>query len=498
MAPANAEWLIARNPASGAEIGRVQVTPVNMVTDAVARARLAQANWCRTTWSERNDVLRRWWTILARDAEIWADRIRAEIGKPRIEALAGDVVPALDAIRWTVKYAGRTLADERIGPGWQRFLLMPAGRLQWQPFGVVGMLGTWNFPLLLNAPPIAQALAMGNAVVWKPSEYASLSGLRLQESLEEAGIPAGLVSAVFGGPEVGRALVDADLDKGMFTGGIENGRRVVGELASRGIPALAELSGFDAAVVLADAPIESTVRSLTWAAFVGCGQACVAVKRVLIVGNATPWARAIAARANTLRVGDPETSSVDLGPMISAAARDRFHRMVQESAAAGAHVLCGGTPSPGPGSFYPPTVLLSETADAELPLAGAFGPVVLVRGVATPDEAVAAANASPFGLAASVWGRDRRAAMRVARRLEAGMVAVNDAVTPGAHAAAPFGGIKASGFGRTKGVLGLREFAQPQILHTKRPGGFRPQLFPYGGILERLLATYRRLFHPHG
>ncbi len=132
----------------------------------------------------------------------------------------------------------------------------------------------------------------------------------------------------------------------------------------------------------------------------------------------------------------------------------------------------------------------------EAALAGAFGPVVLVRGVADPDAAVAAANASPYGLAASVWGRDHRAAAALARRLDAGEVAVNEAVTPTAHAAAPFGGIKASGFGRTKGVLGLREFTQPQVLHVRRPGGFRPQLFPYRPWVERLLAFYRWLFHP--
>lgn len=498
MVSANAECLIVRNPASGAELGRVPITPDEQVPEVVARARLAQANWRCTSWSERQEALRRWWQILARDAELWADRIRAEVGKPRIEALAGDVIPALDAIRWTVKHAGRTVADQRIGPGWQRWLLIPAGTLRWQPFGVIGMIGTWNFPLLLNAPPIAQALAMGNAIVWKPSEYAALTGLLLQESLDEAGFPAGLVSTICGGPELGRALVEAKLDKGMFTGGIENGRRVIGALAQRGIPAIAELSGFDPAIVLPDAPLESTARALAWGAFVGCGQACVAIKRVLVIGDPAPWAKALSVRAQRLRVGDPESDHVDLGPMISESARGRFHGMVQDAVAAGARIMCGGAPSPGPGAFYPPTVLLAHSADAEAPLAGAFGPVVLVRGVPSPDDAVAAANAGPFGLAASVWGRDRAAAARLARRVNAGMVAVNDAVTPSAHAAAPFGGMKASGFGRTKGALGLREFAQPQILHVKPPGGFRPQLFPYGGFLERLLAVYRRMFHPPG
>jgi acyl-CoA reductase-like NAD-dependent aldehyde dehydrogenase len=490
--------LITSNPATGAEVGRARITPVGQVAEIVSRARSVQEEWGKRTWKERRQVLIRWWKILSRDADAWSDLIRDEIGKPRNEALAGDVVPTLDGIRWTIKQGGRFLREEWIGPGWQRWLNMPGGRLRHAPLGVIGMIGTWNYPLFLNAPLIAQAIAAGNAVVWKPSELAVRTGQRIQQSLEEAGVPAGLVAAVYGGAEVGQALVQAELDKGVFTGGIANGRRVLAALGERGVPAIAELSGFDAAIILAGAPVKSTVRALTWAAFVGCGQTCVAVKRAYVVGDPAPWVEAFGTRARALKVGDPARAETDLGPMITVAARDSFDRTIKAAVREGARVVAGGSSLSGPGGFYAPTVLDAETAEPEAVLAGAFGPVLLIRGVPDAESAVAAANSSGFALGASVWGKNRKAAAALARRLHAGTVGVNEAVTPTAHAAAPFGGCKASGFGRTHGGAGLREFTQPQVLFSRRPGGFRPQLFPYGGtaLVERFLAIYMRLFHP--
>jgi acyl-CoA reductase-like NAD-dependent aldehyde dehydrogenase len=495
MSIAEASYMISRNPATGAELGRVAVSSPEEVERIVAQARAAQARWCATSWPERREVLRRWWRVLAVEADQWASAIVQEIGKPRGEAMA-EVVATLDALRWTVQNAGRALRSERLGTGWQRWLLLPGARVQWRPIGVAAIIGTWNYPLYLSAAPIAHALAAGNAVVWKPSELAALAGERLQRGLEEAGVPAGLVAAVHGGADVGRELVCADVDKGVFTGGIENGRRVLAELARRGVPAVVELSGFDPAIVLPDAPVEPTVRSLTWSAFVGCGQTCVAVKRIYVVGDAIPFAEEIAAHARAIRVGDPGPGDVDMGPLISAAARERFERAVQAAIAAGARLLTGGAPGPGPGWFYSPTVLSADTARPETALAGCFGPVVIVRGVPSIDAAVLAANASPFGLAASVWGHNVKAARAVAERLEAGMVGVNEAVVLTALASAPFGGSKASGFGRVHGVLGLREFTQPRVVASRSSSGLRFQLFPYSGRLERLLGLYRRIFHP--
>ena len=488
--------LTVSNPATGTEIGRIATTPLEGVESAVAKARTAQKEWAKLSWNGRKAFLKAWWHKLSKTADDWADAITEEIGKPRSEALAGDVIPTLDALRWTVRHGGRALKPERLGPGHQRMLMMPSGRMTYRPFGVVAMIGTWNYPLFLNAGPIAHALAAGNAVVWKPSELASGVGLRLQRSLEDAGLPEGLVATVFGGGEVGKCLVDSHVDKGLFTGGVENGRRVMTGLAARGVSTLAELSGFDAAIVLPDASIEKTLDPILWGAYVGSGQTCVSIKRVYIVGDIEPWASRLAERAESLRVGDPRNAEVDLGPLISEQARSRFHSRIQAAIDAGAKLLAGGRNGEGPGWFYRPTVLQVDTDAAENVLAGVFGPVIAVRRFDTAEAAIEAANVSDFGLAASVWSNNLNAAKRVAAQLEVGSVNINDAVTTTMHATAPFGGFRASGVGRTHGPIGLREFAQPSVTFTRSAGGFRPQLFPYGvQPVDAAMRLYRILFH---
>ncbi len=496
MATVARDFLTARNPATGAEIARIATTNPDDVTLLVATARSVQESWGKTPIRDRIEVVRRFWSILSRDSDLIARAIRDEIGKPLPEAQF-EIIAALDALRWTVKNAKRVLADRRVGPGWQRAALMRSAIVRWKPLGVVGVIGTWNYPVLLDAPAIAQAIVAGNGVAWKSSEHCPFVASHLRDRFQEAGVPDGLIASLFGGGQVGRAMIETgNLAKGFFTGGVENGRRVLTAFAERTVPAVMELSGFDPAIVLPDAPFDSTVSALTWAAFVGAGQTCVAVKRIYVVGDSRPWAEAISQRASALRVGAPASAEVDMGPMISEQARSDFHARIHESVAAGAEILCGGEPIDGPGWFYRPTVLFNHGGGAEAHLEGIFGPVVIVQSVSSDDMAVALSNFWTYGLAASVWGRDRKRCRAVADRLEAGMVTINDAVTPSGLAAAPFGGTKSSGFGRVRGEIGLREFVQAQALHERGPGGFRPHLFPYSNRLGKILAIYQRLFHP--
>jgi acyl-CoA reductase-like NAD-dependent aldehyde dehydrogenase len=488
---AGSQEIVCQNPATGEAIARQPMTDPGTIAGLVGNFRANAQNFAL---ERRLDALRRWHAVLSRDSDSWVDLIRTEIGKPRVEAMI-EVVTTLDALSWTIRHARRALRDERIGPGWQRFLLMHPARVSWRPVGVIGMIGTWNYPLLLNAVPIAQALAAGNLVVWKPSELATASGRRIHDSLSEAGLVPDRILTVYGAAEVGKALVQAKLDKAVFTGGIAAGRAVLSTLGARGIPAIAELSGFDPAIVLPDASPSATAKSLTWSAFVGAGQTCVAVKRVYVLENEDQWASLLSENAEALRVGDPDKEAIDMGPLISRPALERFQSAIERSVVAGARILSGGRVLSRRGYFHEPTVLAADNACAEQTLAGVFGPVILLRKVPNLAAAIQAANAGDFGLAASVWGRNRSQLKAVASQLEAGMVTINDAVTPAGHASAPFGGVKASGFGRTHGVHGLREFAYARALHSSGHAGWRPQVFPYTPHLMKLLSVYRSLFH---
>ncbi|MDX2036680.1 MAG: aldehyde dehydrogenase family protein [Isosphaeraceae bacterium] len=485
--------IVAQSPWTSKQLAVTEIDSVETTRAAVDRSRIAQASWGDVPVRERVRAVDRWRRELASQADDWADAIRDEAGKPRVEAL-GEVLSTLDAMRWTVRNAAKVLADRRLGSGLQRLALIPSARLSWRPLGVIGMLGTWNYPLYLNAPPIAQAVAAGNAVVWKPSEHATATGKLLQASVAQH-LPRDLVLCVNGLAETGRALLDSGIDKAVFTGGIAAGRRVLADLGARGIPAVAELSGFDAAIVFPDLNPRSIAPALAWASFVGAGQTCVAIKRIYTIGDPEPVATALAEQAATLRAGDPADSGVDIGPLISADARARLSEIAARAIEAGATRMGAVESHAASDAAFTPTVFLARDDRAERVLQGCFGPVVVVRGVRDTDEAVEAVNASDFALAASVWSRDLRRARAAADRLVAGVVSINDAVTPSAHAGGPFGGFRSSGHGRTKGALGLLEFVASRCTYVQPHWIPRPQLPPYSGRTERLLRGFIRFMH---
>ncbi len=467
---------VSYNPATGEVLGSFPAAGAAEVACALRQAREAAEGWRERAVAVRVAALDRLRVRLADDADGLAESVTREIGKPLQEAYGADLIPSLNALDWLVRSAPRLLRARRIA-GRRGVCLLP------EPFGVVGVIGTWNYPLFLNLTPIAWALAAGNAVVWKPSELATATALRLAKHFERAGLP---VVTLTGEGATGRALCRAGCDKIAFTGGVETGRAILAQLASTGTPSVMELSGNDALIVCADAPLALAARSAVWGRCCNAGQSCVAPQRLYVVREV--YARFLQEAQAALQALQSER---DFGPLRTEALRCRAHQMVWEAVPRGARLLAGGYAlSDRSGFYYAPTLLADCHAGMPALAQDFFGPVLAVCPVADEEEAIACANASEQALGASVWTRDLRRGQQIAARLRVGMVAINDVLLDAADPALPFGGLRAGGFGKQRGAAGLDEFVQWKVVAAHKVGGARRHLFPYRPATLPILRAF--------
>lgn len=446
--------------ATGEVIGTVGLADTDDVRRAASRARSAQDGWAQRTGYERARILRRAADLMERYAEDITVWLRREAGAAPAAARAHPV--------WCAERL-HSVAELCTAPVGQ--LLASAedetSLAQRVPVGVVAAITPWNGPLTLGIRAVAPALALGNAVLLKPDTQTAISGgVILAEILHLAGLPEGVLHVLPGGPAVGSALVaDPDVDMISFTGSTETGRRV-GEAAGRGLKRVSlELGGNNALIVLDDADVELAVAASSVGAFSHQGQVCMATGRHLVHESiADRYRDLLVARAEALTVGDPWREAVDLGPMINAGHIDRVDDIVQRTVSAGARLVVGGKRSD---PYYRPTVLDGVTPDMPAFTAEIFGPVAPLTVFSSDDEAVELSNRSEFGLVASVQTRDPVRGMRLARRLHAGMVHVNDQTINDQHTA-PMGGFGASGNGSRFGPQShLDEYTQWQWLTVR-------------------------------
>lgn len=472
-----------RSPADGSVLATLPVMGVEAVREAVARGRTAQEGWAERGAPSRAGVMRELARVMARRGDEIADTIRAETGKPRVEALA-EVVVSADLVRYYARVAPRHLRTRRVGGGW---LLSKAGWVDRDPLGVVGGITPWNYPFVLVMDCVTPALFAGNAVVLKPSELSPLSALLVPDLVDEAGVPRELVQVVTGDGSTGEALVESGVDRVVFTGSTATGRRVMSAAARTLTPVTLELGGKDPAIVLEDADLERAARGVVFGGFFNSGQTCISVERVYVVREVyEPFVARVAELARALRPGSG--AGADVGPMISPAQMEVVEGQVADALARGARVLSGGTRSGADPGIFLPTVLV-DVQDAMVVMSEeSFGPLLPILAVADEAEAVARANASPYGLFASVWTGDRRRGLRVARQLRAGGVSVNDVLSHYSVPGLPMGGVGASGFGRRRGLEALDEMTRSRTLLADRGGVRRePYWFPYSPSSERLM-----------
>jgi acyl-CoA reductase-like NAD-dependent aldehyde dehydrogenase len=480
------------NPATGEVLREFESASETQVQTAVARARAVQAAWAELGVRRRIAVIREFQNrLLARKSEI-AAAITREAGKPLAEALTTEVLVVLDAARFLIDHAWGLLRDEPVSHG-NLATKLKSGRLVREPHGVVGIISPWNYPFSIPATETLAALVAGNAVVLKPSELTPLVALELASLLHAAGLPEAVFQVVVGEGAAGAALVHAPIDKLVFTGSVATGKRIAAAAAERLLPVVLELGGKDPMLVLDDADLDVASSAAVWGAFVNAGQACLSVERCYVHRSLYPrFVEACAEKARKLRVGNGMESSTDVGPMIHERQLRIVEAHVEDAKACGARVLVGGARLRELGAnFYALTVLADVTNGMRIMREETFGPVLPVMAFDSDEEAVRLANDSEYGLAASVWTRNSARGERLARRIHAGTVMVNDVLSCFGISEAPHGGVKASGIGRTHGSFGLAEMVRIKYLDTDRmPGMKKVWWYGYGESFTRQMEGF--------
>jgi succinate-semialdehyde dehydrogenase/glutarate-semialdehyde dehydrogenase len=342
---------------------------------------------------------------------------------------------------------------------------------------------------------IIPAVAAGNAVVCKTSDFTPQCGALMEKVFRDAGLPQDLVTVVQGGGEVGQALIEASPDKIMFTGSVATGRRVAEACAAKLIPSVLELGGKDAMIVLADANLQVASSAAVWGSYTNCGQVCLSVERLFVEQTvAEEFSRLCVEKTKKLRVGPGSDPATDVGPLIRPQHVQRMLDLLEDAVGRGARVLCGGNTLPDLGpNFFEPTVITGVDSSMRLFQEETFGPILAMQTVKDAEEAIRRANDSPFALAASVWTKDVKKGRAIAQRLRAGAVMVNDAISYFGIAEAPHGGCGASGWGRTHGRAGLMEMVQTKYVDVDGlPRSEKPWWYRYGGDVERAADAFLR------
>ena len=493
--------LESHNPATGELLGSVTTIEPGEVAGIVGEVAEVQPLWGALSLADRARYMERAVDVLVAEFDDVARLLSAEQGKPLVESIAMEVLPTVDALRWCAAEGPKILADEKI-PYPQAFLKTKRSFFSYEPLGVVGVIAPWNYPWSIPFGEVAIALMAGNGVVLKPASLTPLLGEKIAEIFRRAGFPEGLIRVVHGGGRIGAALCEAPTQKIFFTGSVEVGR-TVGEACARNLKgSVLELGGKDPQIVLADANLAHAVSGCVWGAFANAGQTCSGIERTYVVADvAEEFLAGVVRETEALRCGDPLDPDTEIGPMVSPDQAELVAELIDDAVASGARKLTGGPRElPGfSGSYIAPCVLADVTPEMRIMREEIFGPVVPIVTVADEEEAIRQANDSQFGLGASIWTRDREKGERLARRIESGMVWINDHSYSHGAAQCSWGGVKDSGIGRSHSKFGFYECCN--IKHVAWEPSIIRDLWwqPYDStVRDSLRATAKVLYGRNG
>ncbi|UWP83969.1 aldehyde dehydrogenase family protein [Dactylosporangium fulvum] len=453
--------LISTNPASGEEVGRFPVASPDHLTVAVARARDAAAWWAGLEFAGRRRRLLAYRSLLANRIDELAELMHREGGKPTADALV-EAIAAVDHIAWAAQHARKVLGRRRVSSS--LLLKEHTSYLEYLPLGVVGVIGPWNYPVLTPMGSIAYALAAGNAVVFKPSEYTPAVGQWLVDRFAEVVPEQPVLQIVHGMGDVGAALCRSGVDKIAFTGSTATGKKVMAAAAESLTPVLLECGGKDSMIVAADADLDAAAAACVWGGLTNAGQTCVGIERVYVADAVyDDFLGRVVSRAAKLQVG--ADAGADIGPITMPSQIDVIRRHIEDALTRGGRAVLGGAEAVRP-PFVSPTILVDVPEDAAAVQEETFGPTLTITRVRDADEAVRLTNGTGYGLGGAVFAKS--GGVDLARRIRSGMTSVNSALTFAGMPSLPFGGVGGSGFGRIHGEDGLREFTRPKAIVKRR------------------------------
>ena len=480
------------DPANGDVVGTHPVHTPEEVAEAVGRARAAAAWWSALSWDERATRLDAWKGVVTRRVAQLAEVVHQETGKPHSDAVLEAAI-AIDHIAWAGKNAEKVLKRRRRSPGMT--MANMAASVEYLPLGVIGVIGPWNYPVFTPLGSIAYALAAGNAVVFKPSELTPGVGQWLAATFAEVVPEHPVFQVVTGLGETGAALCRSGVDKLAFTGSTATGKKVMAACSETLTPVLIEAGGKDAFLVDEDADLQAAADAALWGACSNSGQTCIGVERVYVHERVyEAFLAHLLEKARDVRADDSTESK--FGPVTMPSQIEVIRSHIDDALARGGRAVLGGADAVGE-RYVQPTILLDVPEDSSAVQEETFGPTVTVAKVRDMDEAVRLANATRYGLGATVFGKQR--AMDVAARVRSGMTAVNSVISFAAIPSLPFGGVGDSGFGRIHGPDGLKEFTYAKAIARQR---FKAPLlltsFTRTDKADRQLAQLITMVHGRG
>ncbi|CCW63838.1 unnamed protein product [Phytomonas sp. EM1] len=501
------------NPATGEALPLVHFQDVSEVPKAMERARAAQREWSKLSYSQRGKHLLKIRDFLSEHADHASTLISQYTGKLKQDALATEVLPSLLGCAWYATNTARVLRPETLPRGSLLFA-NKRNTLVYEPLGVVGIISPWNYPFSIPFGEILMALMAGNAVLLKVSSHVTAIGEFITTCIAAGGLPEGLFQhLVLPGPKAGPALLHAGIAKIFFTGSVRVGKGLMADAAPYLTPLSLELGGNDAMVVLDDADLERAVNCACWAGFQNAGQSCGGVERVYVDRALyDAFLARLVEKTRALRHGAERGAfDVDLGAITTAAQLEAIQAQLNEAVAMGARVVAqsraadadpAGNRNPDGGEstqgrFFPATVVVGCTPEMRLMREETFGPILAVVPFDSEDEAVELANGTTLALTSSVFSRNASRARAFARRLESGVVTVNDHLFSHGMTEAPWGGWKESGLGRTHGILGLREMCNVKCINEDLiPSRWMPRnlwWYPFSKQTYEVLLAAQRL-----